>query len=153
MDPNVLYWTGALANMAAMFALMLIGVARGRKGRLAEHRRALLAASSLVALFILSYLFKLAFLGREDLSRWSPGAIWSLRFHEFCVLCMVVSGGFALIRGQALARTRSLVEGAPEPLPEQLKSHRRTGRFAVFCAGLALISAAGVLSGMYDRLD
>ncbi len=152
MDPKVLYWTGALLNMAAMFGFMLVGVRHIRRGRVAEHRRALLIAAALVIAFILSYGLKLSFLGREDLSLWSPVAIWTLRFHETCVLGMLVSGGLALRRGWVLSHTRALLEGGPDPLPAQLQRHRRVGRFAILSAGLALLSAGGVLIGMYSRL-
>jgi len=154
MDAKVVYWTGALINMAVLAGLASIGVRQARRGDYARHRRSMIAAIALVIAFIASYALKLVLLGREDLSTWSAFSINTLRFHESCVLVMVIAGGLALARGRRLART-SLVDSsadAPVAQPEMIARHRLAGRIAVGAARLAFASAAVVLAGMYSRL-
>ena len=78
MDPKLLYWTGALLNMGVIVGLAAWGVRARRRGAMALHRRNMLAAISLVLLFVVSYLFKLALLGREDLAAWASASIRTL---------------------------------------------------------------------------
>jgi uncharacterized membrane protein YozB (DUF420 family) len=153
MDSKVVFWSAATLNMALLWALAAFGVRRVRAGNTSGHRRAMLVSAGLVVFFLVSYLFKLLLLGREDLSVWTPAAVWALRFHELCVFTMLISGGLALRRGMALAHTRALSpdEAAPEPLPRDLHQHRRAGRIAVVAGGLALLSAGAVLRSMYER--
>ena len=153
MDPKLVFWTAATLNMALLWGFAVIGVRRIRAGATASHRRAMLVSAGLVVAFVVSYGFKLLLLGREDLSLWTPAAVWTLRFHELCVFTMLISGGLALRRGLALARTRALDPdaAAPEPLPGDLRRHRSAGRIAVIAGGLGLLSACAVLRGMYER--
>jgi len=153
MDPKLAFWTAATLNMALLWGVAVFGVRRIRAGATASHRRAMLVSAGLVVAFVVSYAFKLLFLGREDLSTWSSAAVWTLRFHELCVFTMLVSGGLALRRGMALARTRLLDpdDSAPQPQPADLRRHRTPGRVALIAAGLGLLSACAVLRGMYER--
>jgi uncharacterized membrane protein YozB (DUF420 family) len=153
MEPKLAYWTGATLNMATLVLLAFAGIRRARDGQADRHRRLMLLAASLVVAFVLSYVLKLLALGREDLEAWSNGAIWTLRFHETCVLVMLTSGGLALRRGLALSRTRAANKDAnlPSPLPGEIERHGRIGRIAVCAASLGLLSACAVLAGMYQR--
>lgn len=153
MDPKVLYWTGALLNMGVIVALVGVGVLSIRRGKVVRHRRAMLSAIALVGAFILSYLVKLAVLGREDLSIWSPAAINTLRFHETCVLAMVVGGALAGARAWRMRRSRNVTrDPADAPAPATVvRWHRRAGWTAVVGAALGFVSAAFVLLGMYAR--
>jgi len=154
MDANFLFWTGALLNMALMFGLMANGVRQVRRGNLAAHRRSMIAATALVAVFLVSYLFKATLLGREDFSLWSRAAVWNLRFHETCVLAMLLAGGFALLRARRLRATRNFTRERDDPIaPDSLvRSHTRAGWAAVTSATLGLLTAAIVLAGMFGRL-
>ena len=153
MDAKLAYWTAATLNMALLMGFAVIGVLRARSGRVAQHRRFMLLSVALVVAFVVSYGFKLLALGREDMSVWSNAAIWTLRFHEVCIAIMLVSGGLALRRGLALARTRAVnpEEDAPAALPADLRRHGKAGRVAVFAAGFGLLSACAVLLSMYQR--
>ena len=71
-DPKLVYWTLALANMLAIVALATVAVRRVRRREIAGHRRLMLAAASLVALFLVSYVAKVWLLGREQLELWEP---------------------------------------------------------------------------------
>jgi len=153
MDAKLVFWTGALVNMAAIVALGFAGVRARRRGDVPRHRRRMLSAAALVGLFLAAYVVKLALLGREDMSVWSPRAVWVLRFHEMCVLAMLVAGFLAARRGLALAGTRNVTgdpEHPPAP-PERARGHRSAGRIAVGAAVFGLLSAAVVLFDMYRR--
>lgn len=153
MDPKLLFWTGALINMGVIVALAFAGVRARRRGEIALHRRLMLSGAALVGLFLSSYIFKVTFLGREDMSVWSTYAVWVLRFHETCILVMLIAGFLAVRRGMALARTRNVTRQAKDPVaaPEQTRGHRGAGKAAIAAAVLGLLSAAVVLFDMYDR--
>lgn len=153
MDPRVLYWTGALANMALIVALVAAGIRFARRGEVARHKRAMLGAALLVVGFVLSYVAKLALVGREALDVWSATDLWVLRFHESCVAAMLVGGGIALVHGLRLGRTRiASGDAADPPAPERrLRWHRRAGWVAAAGALLGVLSAGFVLQGMYER--
>jgi uncharacterized membrane protein YozB (DUF420 family) len=153
VDAKVVYWTLAFANMTLIAALALRGARSARRGEFARHARAMRAAALLVGLFLVSYVVKLAVLGREALETWSPGAVTVLRFHELCVLTMLVGGSVALTLGSRLRATRA-VTGAPgDPFasPRLRLTHRLAGRAALLGAFLGAASAAIVLGGMYAR--
>lgn len=154
MDLKVIYWTVAWLNLLVLSLFALSGVQQVRKGQVARHRRSMLTAVWLVVAFVISYVFKLIFLGREDLSQWSDAAVWTLRIHELFIAIMIVAGSMALVRGSRLAKTNLLsnLPDAGDPDPEERMKHRRAGRVAVFAMLLALFFAGLVLIGMYSRL-
>ncbi|MDJ0850781.1 MAG: DUF420 domain-containing protein [Myxococcota bacterium] len=153
MDPNLLFWTGALANMGVVVALAALGVRQRRRGDVSAHRRSMKAAALLVALFVGAYALKLLFLGREALETWSPGAVWVLRVHELCVAVMLLGGVAAGLRARMLRRTRNATRDPADPVaPAGVASwHRRAGWAAVVAAALGLVTASFVLAGMYQR--
>ena len=65
VDPKVVYWTLAWIDLALAVSCACSGVIQIRRGRIEAHRRRMLLAGSLILLFLLSYPFKLGFLGRE----------------------------------------------------------------------------------------
>lgn len=153
MDPKVLYWTFAFSNMGLVVGLGLYGASQLKAGNPRRHRAMMITATCLVVGFVISYACKLYFLGREDLSVWSNLAIWVLRFHETCVLTMVVGGGLGLRWGKQLRATRSFSLNPEDPLAENLlvQRHRRAGQVALAGASLGFVSAGFVLAGMYLR--
>jgi uncharacterized membrane protein YozB (DUF420 family) len=114
----------------------------------------MLSAGALVIAFLVSYVFKLLFLGREDLSLWSGFYINTLWFHETCVLTLLLAGSFAIQRGFSLRATRNVTgDRADPPAPDRtLRWHRRAGWTAVVSAVVGWLSACVVLTGMYQRL-
>jgi uncharacterized membrane protein YozB (DUF420 family) len=154
MDAKVLYWTGALLNMAVLTGFALSGVRQIRRGEIARHKRSMQIAASLVVAFLISYGLKLATLGREDLSVWSSSTRNMLHFHELCVLVMMVGGGVALYLGRSFRQTSAVGDDPELPAadPARLARHRRLGRIAAVTAVLGVLSAAFVLAGMYRRL-
>jgi uncharacterized membrane protein YozB (DUF420 family) len=153
LDPKVLYWTGAFLNILVIAGLAVYGVRLARRGELARHARMMRAAASLVVLFLVSYALKLAFLGREELEHWGRGAVSILRFHELCVVGMLIGGGTALFLSRRLRGTASFTRAASDPAapPVLAKRHRIAGRSAVIGAILGAATAALVLTGMYVR--
>jgi uncharacterized membrane protein YozB (DUF420 family) len=153
MDPKLAFWTAALVNLMVIVVLVTVGIHNIRRGRVAIHRRCMKTSAWLVAGFLGSYALKLAFLGREQLSVWSPAAIWNLRFHEVCVLTMVVAGSIALFRGRQMRATRNVTRAPNDPIaPEEIvRWHHRAGWSAAVGAGLGFATAIFVLVGMFDR--
>ncbi|MCP5042874.1 MAG: hypothetical protein GY944_17760 [bacterium] len=154
MDPRVLYWTFAFINMGFVIGLAVFGTREILHGHPTRHRVMMIASAGLVVAFIVSYAFKLQFLGREDLSAWSARDINVLRFHETCVLAMVVGGGLALLLGHRLRATRRFTLDVEDPRPDPVlvRRHRLAGRVAIVGAALGFVSAGFVLAGMYARL-
>ena len=154
MDAKIVYWTGAFINFGLITALAIRGVRQIRRGDLVRHRRSMLTCVALVGAFLVSYGVKLAVLGRENLAIWSGLDRGILRFHEACVLVMLVAGAVAITRVRRLWSSRvvspDLIQSAP--LAPTLRWHRRAGWTGVGAATLGLLTAAMVLFGMYARL-
>lgn len=153
MNANLAYWTVALGNMALVVAFAWRGVRQVRRGEVACHRRSMSAAGALVLLFVLSYVAKVALLGREDRSAWAVGDVATLYVHESCVGVMLVAGVGAGLQALRLRRTRRVTGAPADPpaAPATLRRHRRFGWTAVVAAALGLATAAAVLWGMYRR--
>jgi uncharacterized membrane protein YozB (DUF420 family) len=153
LDAKLLYWSLALANMAAVVALAARGVRAVRAGDFAAHRRAMTFAGVLVGAFLGSYVVKRLVLGPEDLDVWSTGARVNLWVHESFVLGMLLAGGAALVLGRRLARTRRVTGRAEDPAASAaaLRRHRRFGWLAVVCSAFGLVTACGILAGMFAR--
>ncbi len=153
MDPKLLYWSLALANMLAVVGFAAAGVRAVRRGELARHRRCMTTAAWLVAAFLLSYLVKRFWAGSEDLAVWSSAARGNLYVHESFVATMLVAGATALVLGRRIARTRRFTGRAEDPAPTaaQLRTHRRFGWVAVTASALGLLTAYGILAGMFER--
>ena len=153
MDGKLVFWTAAFLNMAAIVVLAGLGVRARRLGAIARHRRAMLTAAGLVALFLLAYALKLPLLGREDTASWSTADLWLLRVHELCVAVMLLAGALAASRARRLSRTRNATRRPEDPLaaPRTVRWHRGPGWTAVAAAVLGFLTAGLVLLGMYER--
>jgi uncharacterized membrane protein YozB (DUF420 family) len=154
MDPKVLYWTAALVNMLAIPVLAARGIRQIRRGEVQRHRRSMKLCVLLVVGFLVSYPFKLLLLGPEDLSLWSGFFRWTLRFHELCVMTMLIAGGVALQRARSMRDTRNVTraEGDVAAPLGTVRLHRRAGWTGVVGSLLGLLSAALVLAGMFQRM-
>jgi putative membrane protein len=150
---NLLYWTAALANLAVIVACGARGIRAVRRGEVRTHRRMMLTASALVALFLVSYLAKVAWLGKEDRSAWTGLDHAILYTHELCVAAMLCAGGYALYRAlrfQALLRPGWSIPPGADALPGR-ERHRRAGKIASWSGALAFLTAIGVWTGMLLR--
>jgi hypothetical protein len=157
LDAKLVYWTAAFADLVLVVLCASLGVRRIRRRDARGHRRLMLSAAGLVGLFLLSYLLKVALLGKEDRSAWGPAALVSLYAHESAILVMLVGGAFAATRA---LRFRRLLDAFPfdadrrargDALARARRQHRRAGWAALIGSGLALATAALVLLGMYAR--
>ncbi len=154
MNPSLAFWTAALVNLLAIAVLTAIGIRSIRRGQLSKHRRCMKTAAALVSGFLGAYPLKLLWLGREPLSEWSGHAILVLRIHEVCVFTLSVAGLTALVLSRKMQRNRNRLTHLPDaPLASSrvLQSHRIAGWTAAIGTGLAFLTAAIVLLGMYER--
>ena len=153
MDPKVVFWTGALALMAGIVGIALVGVLRRRRGDLAGHRRAMLSACALVGAFLVAYVAKVFLLGHEHLAEWSPRDRLVLRIHEVFIALMLGGGAVAGARVRRLRRTRNAtLDPEDPPAPHGVaRWHRRAGWMAVLAAAGGWFTALLLLIGMYQR--
>lgn len=153
MDANLVFWCLALLDLGAVVLCTAVGVARARAGEIEGHRRSMLAAVTLVGIFLLSYVVKLASLGREDRSDWAPLDYTVLYVHESFVVAMLLGGAVALWWARGFREQL----GEDGRLPEEGQTlaggvrHRRIGRVAALGVLLAFVTALGVLAGMFAR--
>ena len=154
MDPNLLFWSGALANLAVVVFCTLNGVKRIRAKDVAGHRRMMVTAISLVVLFLVSYVVKVGMLGREDKSAWTTFDYAVLYIHELCVTSMLIGGAIAIYRAAKFrAGLGPNLKLPPDDNPLQgLERHRKAGWVAVVGSLLGFVTAIGVLAGMFARL-
>ncbi len=153
MDPKLLFWAAALLNLAVLCGVALYGVRYARSGEIARHRRAMKIASWMIVTFLLAYVLKVVFLGKEDQSVWTLFDVWVLRIHEFFVVFMIGAGIVAWTKARKLVATRLVTHDPNDPLPDPkvVKTHRIAGRTAVISSILALVMAIGVFAGMIAR--
>jgi uncharacterized membrane protein YozB (DUF420 family) len=151
IDVTLAYWTWAFANLFLVVAFGITGIRRIRRRLARGHRRMMLTAVSLVGLFLVSYVIKVIVLGREDRSSWSQASLWTLYVHEAFVAAMLVAAGIALMRARRFGPLQDGAPPAPEARERGRRVHRHAGRVAAAASVLALLTAAGVLAGMYAR--
>ncbi len=153
LSPNLAFWTLALVDLAGVVTCAWLGVAAVRRHEIGRHRRLMLCAGGLVALFVVAYGFKLLWLGREQLELWSDADVWLLRFHETCVAFMLGGGVTAVTLALRLGLPIENPDAHPDPegTRARIRLHRRAGRTAVVAATVAMTAAALVLAGMYGR--
>ncbi len=153
MDAKLIYWTGAFINFGVVCGLAAVGVKRIRARDVRGHRRMMLASSALVIGFVLSYLLKVMFLGRENLKVWDPLSLWSLHIHESWIAVMILGGAYAGYRAWTFRRslpTTGLLEDRLSPVKSR-RHHRVAGWIAVVGSLCAFATASLVLYGMYAR--
>lgn len=153
MNPKLVYWTLALANLGVVVACGARGIGAIRRGDVRAHLRMMITASALVGLFLVSYLAKVAVLGKEDRSGWTALDHAVLGIHETCVAAMLVAGGVALFRAwrfSARLRPSWTLPPAADGLPGRAQ-HRRAGRIAAWAGVFAFVTAIGVWAGMLLR--
>ena len=151
IDPKLVYWTAAFIDLFVVVACGLTGLWRIRHRRALGHRRMMWVAAGVVGFFLVSYVVKVALVGREDRALWSAASLWTLYVHEACVATMLVAAGLAAARARRFGPLRDGEAPAPEAREHDRRVHRRAGRVAVAAGVLALLTAAGVLAGMYAR--
>jgi uncharacterized membrane protein YozB (DUF420 family) len=153
VNPRLVYWTVALADLAIVVGCGARGIRAIRRGEVRTHRRMMLTASALVALFLVSYFAKVAWLGKEDRSAWTALDHAILGAHELCIAAMLIAGGFALFRAwcfQAKLQPAWTIPPGADALPGRAQ-HRRAGRIAAWSGALAFVTAIGVWAGMLLR--
>ena len=150
-DAMLLYWTGSFVNFALVVGCAVVGVRRVRRGNATGHRRMMRASAVLVGLFLVSYVLKVLLTGREDRSEWTDASLWMLYVHEACIASMLVAAGIGMTRARRFGRLRDGAVPAPEARERDRRIHRIAGRVALFAGAAALLTAGGVLAGMFAR--
>jgi uncharacterized membrane protein YozB (DUF420 family) len=153
VNPKLVYWTIALANLAIIVACGARGIRAIRRGEVRTHRQMMLTASALVALFLVSYFVKVAWLGKEDRSGWTALDHAMLGTHELCIAAMLIAGGVALFRAwrfQAKLQPAWVIPPGADALPGRAQ-HRRAGRIAGWSGALAFVTAVGIWARMLLR--
>lgn len=141
MDAKLWFWVAALGWTSLFLTLAMLGRRAILQGDVERHRRLMHRVMALVAIFLVSYVLKVVFLGKEDLTLWSTLDLWVLYTHESFVLLMVVAGLTA--RFQA----RFYPDWAADPR----RRHRWAGRVAIVAGLCGLATAVLVVIGMVRR--
>ena len=142
-----------IAGVFVVLAVALTGVRQVRRGEVAKHKRSMALAGILVAAFLVSFLVKSAFLGREDFALWSAFHVNNLRVHETFVLFMLVAALVAVNRARRMKDSYNVTrDRSAAPAPEEVvRWHRRAGWTAIVCGGFGFATAVVVLAGMIGR--
>ena len=150
-DAKLIYWTGSFVNFALVVGCAVAGVRRVRSGNVTGHRRMMRASVALVGLFLISYLLKVLLVGREDRAAWTDASLYILYEHECCIALMIIAAGVGLSRARRFGELRDGDVRAPEARDQDRRVHRIVGRVAVVASTMALLTAGGVLAGMFAR--
>jgi uncharacterized membrane protein YozB (DUF420 family) len=153
VDAHLFFWTSAQVILGSVALCATLGVRAIRHKQLRAHKRFMGMAALLILCFLASYVLKLQFQGREDLSPWTLGDVWVLRIHEICVAAMLLGGGYAVWKAWGF---RGSLSKGPwlQPVKERSRGrilHRRAGWIATLGSVLGFITALFVLAGMYGR--
>ncbi|MFP5287694.1 MAG: DUF420 domain-containing protein [Thermoanaerobaculia bacterium] len=154
MDPRLIYWSFALLVLLLMVAAALLGWWSARRKDVRRHRLFMNTSVVLCLFFLVSYVWKVFWLGKEDLSVWSRSDLLVLRIHELLVGTMLVLGGGGRLIAGRFSRwilPSGHLSSAGEDRRKALRLHRRMGRIAILISAAALITAALILAGMYQR--
>lgn len=150
MTYNLYFWLYAYLLTMIAIGFALNGYKHIRRGNIAAHRKAMNRAIGLILFFVLSYIFKVILLGREDKSDWSNFYRLVLYVHESFIFLMLVSGTYARVLASRFKH--SLTAEVISPIDrERRRRHARLGKIAIFSTCCALITAVAILYGMFQR--
>lgn len=150
MTPRTWFWLYAFALTAAIIAVAAIGVRHARKGNYQTHRARMNAVCWMVLVFVLSYVLKVAFLGKEDLDTWETGYVVTLRVHESFIAIMLVCGGYTRLLAHRFRRSLDATRIQSE-FAAMRRRHRLLGRVAIVAAIAAMATATALIVGMMQR--
>jgi uncharacterized membrane protein YozB (DUF420 family) len=153
MAANLWFWSLALATLGASVACAIHGVRRIRGKDVAGHKRMMTTASLLIGGFLVAYAAKVAVLGHEDKSAWTPFDYTILYVHETGIGALLLGGCVALYRAWRFrGRLGPSLVLPPESDPLAGRAwHRRAGYTALAGGVFALCTAVGVLMRMFMR--
>lgn len=155
MDPRLIYWSCALLVLLLMVVAALLGWWYGRRKDFRRHRLLMNTSVALCLIFLASYVWKVLWLGKEDLSVWSRTDLFVLRLHETLVGIMLLLGGGARLIARRFSRwilpSGRLSPPEGEDRRRALRIHRRMGQIAILISAAALLTAVLILAGMFGR--
>ena len=150
MTMKLAYWVFAYFLTIAAVAVALNGISHVKKGDIQTHLKRMVFSNNLILFFVVTYVFKMTFLGREDKSQWSTLYLVILYVHEAFIGFMLISGVYARVMAR---RFKSSLEASDIPEQHQIwrQKHKTAGKLTLLFAILAIITATGVLHGMFSR--
>lgn len=151
MTPKLLFWFLALFLLGTVVSSSWAGWGRIRRGDVRGHRQAMRRAMRLIGLFLVAYVAKVLFLGKEDLAAWSRADLWVLWIHEAIVALMLVAGTVAGVlawRAERRLGTSTPLDRAAWGFP---RAHALCGRVAILASLAAFATASLILLGMLRR--
>jgi uncharacterized membrane protein YozB (DUF420 family) len=158
MNPNLIFWAGALCDLGLAAVCISAGFLQIRAQNYIWHQRLMRAATVLIVIFLIGYVFKLVFLGKEDFSDWTPNDLLVLYIHESFMFVLILCGAAALYLQRKFVKAIEHLDAPPAGRVEfrsgedrARRWHRWLGRSAVIAALFGLLTAAVVLQGMYRR--
>lgn len=150
MTPKLLFWLYAFLLTCTIMVAATKGIASARRGAYDQHRIWMNRAGSLIVAFVLSYVLKVIFLGKEDLDTWANVYVVILRIHESFIGLMLICGGYARLLARKFQHTIN-----DHPLNDRWQRMRRRhailGKISVAAAAAALLTASGLIIGMLQR--
>lgn len=150
MNWNLVFWFYAYGLTMLALLMAYTGVGAAKRGELARHKALLNFACNLILFFVVSYVFKMLFLGREDKSTWTLSYKIVLYIHEALIATMLVTGA----RARWLAhkfRDSVFAQQLPDEHIGMRKQHRLMGKICIYAATFALLTASVILYGMVQR--
>jgi len=150
MTAKLWFWLYAWVVTMNILGSAVYGVRQAQKDDLFAHRRWMNISCWLVALFVVSYVFKVVFLGKEDLNTWKDSYVIVLRIHELFIGIMLFAGGM----GRWLAhrfRDSLAATQVDEPTAAMRRRHTVLGKITLLAASAALITASFLIYGMLER--
>ena len=150
MTYNLAFWVYAYGLMTVAMILAFRAVTKIRKGDMRGHMRLMILANRLILFFVLSYLFKMIFLGREQKSDWSQFRLIVLYIHESLIGLMLISACYTRFLAHRF-RERMFETPVSEADSALRRRHKRAGKWTLLFAVCALFTASMVLYGMFTH--
>lgn len=142
------FWLYVWVLTLSAILIAIKGIRKAGKGEYHAHQKQMDLAIRLILFFVLTYVAKLIFLGRENLANWSSVYITVLRIHETFIAIMLLSGGYV----RFLARQFSLNSSQPSASEQAArKRHRLLGKVCISAALCGLGTATFLIYGMMAR--
>jgi uncharacterized membrane protein YozB (DUF420 family) len=137
------FWLTTWVWMTFVLLRAIVAVSAARQRELRRHERIMKQNLGFLFLFVLLYVGKIGWLGKEPVSTWPILLQTTLRIHEVFIALMLVSGGFSL--GAAL-KGKGAASGTEAGT--HWRKHRQLGYVAMGAGLCAYLTASIVLAGM-----
>jgi len=140
MDVKSLLWYGVLGSLTTAYLVALAGVRSAKRHEVAYHSRRMIVACTIVGIWLVAYVSKQIFFGRERFGgtpeqyRWLYAPLFSA--HMLLAVATIGLGSFNLYKG--LTRLRYGSVGA---MAAGATRHRRVGTLLVWTFSGTMLTA------------